>query len=86
MKNIFTFLCLTLLVSCKNESKFDLEKDLYNFSEKMENGDTLTITTDLSACMFFGFEIYTFTKRNDSLFLKKYSEMKTFEKESQTLP
>lgn len=74
------------LFSCKHERKFDLNKDLYHFSEKMENGDTVKIMTDLSACMFFAFETYTFTKQNDTLFLEKYSEAASYDKKTQTLP
>lgn len=83
--SLFIILSLSLF-SCQHESKFDLNKDLYRFSEKMENGDTLKIMTDLSACMFFAFETYTFTKQNDTLFLEKYSEVSSYEKRAQTLP
>ncbi|NIF07030.1 hypothetical protein F3J23_16450 [Chryseobacterium sp. Tr-659] len=86
MKNsLFIILSLSLF-SCKHESKFDLNKDLYQFSEKMENGDTVKIMTDLSACMFFAFETYIFTKQNDTLFLEKYSEMSSYKKRTQLLP
>lgn len=83
--SIFLILLLALF-SCKHESKFNLEKDLYQFSDKMENGDTLEIKTDLSACAFFAYEVYTLTKRNDTLFLETYSEINTFGKSSQVLP
>lgn len=74
------------LFSCKQESQFDLNKDLYHFSERMENGDTVKIMTDLSACTFLAFETYTFTKQHDTLFLEKYSEIASYGKTSQTLP
>lgn len=74
------------LFSCKRESKFNLEKDLYRFTEKMENGDTIEVTADLSACMYAGGEKYTFTKQNDSIFLQTFSEESSFERKSQTLP
>ncbi|MDW9382206.1 hypothetical protein [Chryseobacterium sp. JV558] len=86
MRNLLITILLLSLYSCKNESKFDLNKDLYHFSERMENGDTIKIKTDLSACMFFAFEVYTFTKQNDTLFLEKYSEESSHDKSSQTLP
>lgn len=69
-----SFIILTFsLFSCKKEHKFDLDKDLYQFSERMENGDTVKIKTNLSACTYFAFEEYTFTKQNDTLFVEKYS-------------
>ncbi|SIR29867.1 hypothetical protein [Chryseobacterium sp. RU33C] len=74
------------LFSCQHESQFDLNKDLYHFSERMENGDTVRIMTDLSACMFFASETYTFTKQHDTLFLEKYSEITSYGKTTQTLP
>ena len=83
---ILTFsIILTLtLCSCHHESRFDLDKDLYQFSEKMENGDTLKIKTELSQCTFFAFEEYTFIKQNDSLYVEKHSEEGSGRK--QTLP
>jgi len=85
-RNSLITILLLSLYSCKHESKFDLNKDLYHFSERMENGDTIKIKTDLSACMFFAFEVYTFIKQNDTLFLEKYSEESSHNKSSQTLP
>ncbi|WP_426477148.1 hypothetical protein ACP3T3_18030 [Chryseobacterium sp. CBSDS_008] len=86
MKKPFFIILLLSLFSCKHESKFDLHKDIYHFSDKMENGDTVKIITDLSACMFFASETYTFTKQNDTLFLEKYSEVSSHSKRTQTLP
>ena len=86
MKNKILFLLIFTLLSCKRESKFNLEKDLYQFTEKMENGDTVEISADLSACMYTGKEKYTFTKQSDSLFIETFSEAGSFEKKSQILP
>ena len=86
MKKAIFLLVLSILFSCNNESKFDLEKDLYQFSEKMENGDTLEVGINYSACMFAAFETYTFFKQNDTLFLETHSEISSFEKQQQTLP
>lgn len=72
-KHYFIILAFSLL-SCKKEHKFDLDKDLYQFSEKMENGDTVKIKTNFLACTYFAFEEYTFTKQNDTLFVEKYSK------------
>lgn len=86
MKRAIIFLALSTLLSCKHESKFNLEKDLYQFSEKMENGDTLEVDINHSACMFAAFETYLFLKQNDTLFLETHSEISSFEKQQQTLP
>lgn len=86
MKNILPFLTLSLILSCKHESEFNLDKDLYQFSEKMENGDTLEVNVDHSACMFAAFETYTFVKQNETLFLEIHSGISSFERKQQTLP
>lgn len=85
MKNKIFSLTILLLFSCKHESRFDLEKDLYQFSQKMENGDTLEVKVDHSACMFAAFENYIFVKQNDTLFLETHSEISSFGKQQQTL-
>jgi hypothetical protein len=46
VKKALFLLALSILFSCNRESKFDVEKDLYQFSEKMENGDTLEVNVD----------------------------------------
>jgi hypothetical protein len=84
-KTVFWTTLLLFLYSCKHESRFDLEKDLYQFSQKMENGDTLKIKVDHSACMFAAFENYNFVKQNDTLFLETHSEISSFEKQQHTL-
>lgn len=52
----------------------------------MENGDTIEVTADLSACMFSGSEKYSFVKENDSVFIETFSEERSFERKSQILP
>ncbi|MGD1319229.1 hypothetical protein [Chryseobacterium sp. 2R14A] len=86
MKKIILLFALFIVFSCKRESKFDLEKDLYQFSEKMENGDTLEVYVNLSACMFAASERYNFVKENDTLYLETHSEISSFEKQQQTSP
>lgn len=86
MKKIILLFALSIIFSCNRESKFDLEKDLYQFSEKMENGDTLEVYVNLSACMFAASERYNFVKENDTLYLETHSEISSFEKQQQTLP
>ncbi|GAA5094610.1 hypothetical protein GCM10023210_26360 [Chryseobacterium ginsengisoli] len=86
MKRFILLFCLSLLLSCKHESKFNLEKDLYQFSEKIENGDTIEINVDYSACMYFAHEVFTFVKQNDTLFLQTHSEINSFGKREQNLP
>jgi hypothetical protein len=86
VKKTILLLALSILFSCNRESKFDVEKDLYQFSEKMENGDTLEVYVNLSACMFAASERYNFLKENDTLYLETHSEISSFEKQQQTLP
>jgi hypothetical protein len=85
MKNQIFSLTILLLFSCKRESRFNLEKDLYQFSRAMENGDTLEVNINHSACMFAAFENYNFVKQNDTIFLETHSEISSFEKQQQTL-
>lgn len=86
MKKCLSFFIFLLLLSCQRESNFDLEKDLYQFSDKMENGDTVEISVNHSACLFLSHELYTFIKQKDTVFLQTYSEISSFEKREQTLP
>lgn len=86
MKKIILLLALSIVFSCNRESKFNLEKDLYQFSEKMENGDTLEVYVNLSACMFAASEKYNFVKENDTLYLETHSKISSFEKQQQTSP
>jgi len=85
MKRSFFLLTMLLLLSCKRESKFDLEKDLYQFSRKMENGDSLEVRVNHSACIFVAFENYTFIKENDTLYVETLSEISSFKKQQQSL-
>jgi len=73
---IFLALCL-LFISCtdKNEKKtsaitFDLYNDLYNFSEKMRNGDTILINAMIGVCTSNCKEFNTVFKLNDSVFIQ----------------
>lgn len=86
MKKCISFFIFLLLLSCQQESNFDLEKDLYQFSDKMENGDTIEVSVNHSACLFLSHELYTFIKQKDTVFLQTYSEISSFEKREQTLP
>ena len=85
MKALIPLLFLSLLFSCKHESKFDLEKDLYQFSEKMENGDTVEVNINYSACMYSAYEVFTFIKQNDTTFFQSHSEINSFESIKQDL-
>ena len=85
MKVLITLFCLSLFFSCKHESKFDLEKDLYQFSDKMENGDTIEVNMNYSACMYSAHEVFTFTKQNDTTFFQTHSEINSFENRKQDL-
>jgi hypothetical protein len=86
MKNFISLIIFSILFSCTPKSNFDLERDLYQFSDKMENGDTLEVKVNHSACLFLSHEIYTFVKQKDTVFLQTYSEISSFEKREQTLP
>ena len=86
MKKTILLFALSIIYSCNRESKFELEKDLYQFPEKMENGDTLEVYVNLSACMFAASERYNFVKENDTLYLETYSEISSFGKKQQALP
>lgn len=52
----------------------------------MENGDTIEVNINHSACLFLSHELYTFIKQKDTVFLQTYSEISSFEKKEQTLP
>lgn len=86
MKFIIPLFLFTLLVSCHYESNFDLNKDMYQFSERMENGDTIEVNINYSACMYSAYEVFTFTKQNDTTFLQTHSEINSFENRKQNLP
>ncbi|KAA0126712.1 hypothetical protein FY557_16180 [Chryseobacterium sp. SN22] len=86
MKNLISLIIFLILFSCTHKSSFDLERDLYQFSDKMENGDTLEVKVNHSACLFLSHELYTFVKHKDTVFLQTYSEISSFEKREQTLP
>lgn len=86
MKNFISLIIFSILFSCTRKSNFDLERDVYQFSDKMENGDTLEVKVNHSACLFLSHELYTFVKQKDTVFLQTYSEISSFEKREQTLP
>jgi len=75
MKRSVFLLTMLLLLSCKHESKFDLEKDLYQFSQKMENGDSLEVRVNHSACLLAAFENYTFIKENNTLYVEHFLKL-----------
>ena len=65
-------LCLT--VSCSNptnkqEHRFDLKKDLYDFSTRMNESDTLIIRANLSLCISQRHEKNIIFKKNKELFI-----------------
>ncbi|WP_426276054.1 hypothetical protein ACN9MN_14575 [Chryseobacterium sp. S-02] len=87
MKSFIFLFSLCFIFSCKqHESKFDIEKDLYRFSEKMEEGDTIVININYSACMYSAHEIFTFTKQKDITYIQTHSEINSFEHKEQNLP
>jgi len=73
---LFIFFCFSSCINKKTTksvakiSHFNLNKNLIDFSKKMENEDTLIIKVDLSACMGRQYEKNVIIKRNDSLFIE----------------
>lgn len=75
-------LCIVLIVhqSCTNhiaeqepisvrQSKFNLTTDYSEFTEKMEDGDTLMVYADLSICASWHEEVNSFIKREGKVYI-----------------
>lgn len=72
---ILIVVCASLLFGCKQKieskkSKFEVAQDYLNFTDKMENNDTLNIGVVLSMCMWSEYDLLQITKKNDNLFLQ----------------
>lgn len=69
-------ICLLLICCTQNKDKqtsvitFNLREDMYNFSNKMRNGDTILINTILGVCTSNSMEYNTVFKQNDSVFIQ----------------
>jgi len=79
----FTFyLVVTIfLITCNgrsNQREFDLKTDLPQFSNKMNNGDTLVVKLDGSICMSDNHEKGIFIKKNDSVYLTTHIQSVIF--------
>lgn len=102
MKKITVCLLLVCLtIGCKNQSnnqdksaiettekEFKLEKDIFSFSKKMNQSDTLVVFANLSACLSKRYEKNILIKTNNELFLTTYVEgdyIDTIEKELETV-
>ena len=64
-----------ILISCKEKPKlkksdFKLIENYTDFSNKMENNDTLNIGVNLSMCMWREYDRIEITKTNDSVYLQ----------------
>ena len=79
MKSVFVLpIVFCLLLNCCTEKKdkktsaitFNLREDMYNFSNKMRNGDTILINTILGVCTSNSMEYNTVFKQNDSVFIQ----------------
>lgn len=77
--SIITTVFLIFLFSCNNQknnltenndTSFNILNDITNFSEKLNNYDTLKILINTSLCMSSSFEHLVITKINDSIFIK----------------
>lgn len=67
-------------------STFSLERDIYRFSEKMNNGDTLYLTASIGACFDYTIEYNTIFKKNDSVFIQSRLENLPSPNTKKTLP
>ncbi|GAT62145.1 hypothetical protein [Paludibacter jiangxiensis] len=67
-------------------STFSLERDIYRFSEKMNNGDTLYLTASIGACFDYTIEYNTIFKKNDSVFIQSRLENLPLANTTKTLP
>ena len=84
MKNVVLLIIgFALILGCSEKnakkinesiSSFDLKKDIYNFSEKMENGDTLILNAELSVCTSESHDSNLIFKLNDSVFIQSLIE------------
>jgi hypothetical protein len=94
MKFIFLiFLFVALLSGCSQKSKpkmiqssLKLEKDIYRFSEKMSNGDTIYLNASIGACLDQSMENNIITKENDSVFIQSKIEGTPSATEAISLP
>jgi len=86
---------LSIFLSCseKKEKKsrvtpstFNLDKDLYHFSEKMDNGDTLIFNAMLGVCTSHCMERNLIFRINDSIIIQSVIEDIYPSGDSKTLP
>lgn len=80
MKKItITLIVFTLFFGCsrsreriinKTRHGFDLKTDIYNFSNKLENGDTIILNAKLGVCMSYCNEHNLIFKENNRIFIK----------------
>jgi hypothetical protein len=84
MKNVTLFIIgFVLILGCsrsekrkytESKSSFDLRKDIYNFSEKMENGDTIILNAKIGVCLSYCNEHNSLWKEKGKIFIQ--SEIK----------
>lgn len=68
---IFNFIfCSCIEENIQYQSQFNLSEDYTNFSETIENQDTLSIFVSKSVCEYRGYDIIEIIKLNDSIFLQ----------------
>lgn len=87
LKNIHKILIL-ILVSCKKQTKkeiellksdFNFKKDYADFKHKMTELDTLKIWVNHSVCTYEGYERIEITKKSDSIKIRTEYKEETFE-------
>ena len=86
-RTILHIIIVLSVLGCTNgiqnkEATFDIKTDLSNFSSKLENGDSLVILADLSACTSWWQEKNTLIKRDNKLMISTHAkgEFVDFEK------
>lgn len=74
-KTIIHIILLISILGCvnnikKEESTFNLQNDISSFSSKLEDGDSLVILADLSACTSWWIEKNTLIKNGTKIMIK----------------
>jgi hypothetical protein len=77
MKILQTILIVVTALACSsesqkvnNQSSFDLKRDIYNLSQKLNNGDTIFFEAALGVCVSTCREINAIFKSNDSILIQ----------------
>ncbi len=81
---------MIVLCSCSylhtEKESFNLKTDLFEFSDRMNEGDTLQIISNLSVCRSIHFEKDLFMKEGGLVYLKTYAEGNFIDDWEENLP